>query len=102
MSDFATTTQSLLLIRCCGNLVPEETLNSRTKLVSEIWKMFEAIGVPLDISHYNALLRVYLENEHNFNPMKFLETMEQKNVQPNRVPIEFFKASFEFLAYQSC
>lgn len=83
--ETASTTQSLLLIRCCGNLVPEEPPISRTKLVEEVWKMFEGFGVPLDISHYNALLRVYLENEHSFDPMKFLHLLEGKEIQPNRV-----------------
>jgi leucine-rich PPR motif-containing protein len=39
----------------------------------------------MDISHYNALLRVYLENEHPFSPSEFLEELERKGVEPNRV-----------------
>jgi leucine-rich PPR motif-containing protein, mitochondrial len=42
-------------------------------------------GVPMDISHYNALLRVYLENGHQFSPANFLLKLEQKGVEPNRV-----------------
>lgn len=34
----ATSSQSLLVIRCCGNLVPEEMPETRTKMVQEIWK----------------------------------------------------------------
>lgn len=34
----ATSSQSLLVIRCCGNLVPEEMPAVRTKMVQEIWK----------------------------------------------------------------
>lgn len=81
----ATSTQSLLIIRCCGNLVPEESPEVRTKIVNEVWKTLENMGVPLDISHYNALLRVYLENEHEFSPTEFLADLEQKGVEPNRV-----------------
>lgn len=81
----ASTTQSLLLIRCCGSLVPEEPPTSRTNLVQEVWKMLQGYNVSLDISHYNALLRVYLENEHSFNPMKFLQKLEEQNIKPNRV-----------------
>ncbi|XP_049788788.1 leucine-rich PPR motif-containing protein, mitochondrial [Schistocerca nitens] len=81
----ATSTQSLLIIRCCGNLVPEESPEVRTKIVNEVWKTLENLGVPLDISHYNALLRVYLENEHEFSPTEFLADLEQKGVEPNRV-----------------
>jgi len=39
----------------------------------------------MDISHYNALLRVYLENGHQFSPDNFLSKLEKKGVEPNRV-----------------
>lgn len=39
----------------------------------------------MDISHYNALLRVYLENEHPFSPADFLAELQSKGVEPNRV-----------------
>lgn len=42
-------------------------------------------GIPLDISHYNALLKVYLENEHKFSPTELLAMLEKQGVQPNRV-----------------
>lgn len=81
----ATSSQSLLVIRCCGNLVPEEMPEVRTALVQEIWKTLNALNVPMDISHYNALLRVYLENEHHFSPTDFLAEIESKSIEPNRV-----------------
>ena len=39
----------------------------------------------MDISHYNALLRVYLENEHPFSPSEFLSYLRARGVEPNRV-----------------
>lgn len=81
----ATSSQSLLVIRCCGNLVPEEMPEVRTALVQEIWKTLNTLKVPMDISHYNALLRVYLENEHPFSPTEFLSELEAKSIEPNRV-----------------
>uniref|UniRef100_A0A6B2E5A6 Putative bicoid mrna stability factor n=1 Tax=Phlebotomus kandelakii TaxID=1109342 RepID=A0A6B2E5A6_9DIPT len=81
----ATSSQSLLVIRCCGNLVPEELPEVRTTLVQEIWRTLNNLNVPMDISHYNALLRVYLENEHPFSPTEFLSDLEGKGVEPNRV-----------------
>lgn len=39
----------------------------------------------MDISHYNALLRVYLENEHPFSPTEFLSELDAKGIEPNRV-----------------
>lgn len=81
----ATSSQSLLVIRCCGNLVPEELPEIRTQLVQEIWNTLRNLHVPMDVSHYNALLRVYLENEHTFSPTDFLSEMESIGVEPNRV-----------------
>ncbi|KAK9870349.1 hypothetical protein WA026_006434 [Henosepilachna vigintioctopunctata] len=81
----ATTSQSLLVIRCCGNLVPEELPEVRTKLVKQIWDTLIKLNIPMDVSHYNALLRVYLENEHSFSPVEFLAEMKEKGVEPNRV-----------------
>lgn len=80
-----TSSQSLLVIRCCGELVPEELPEQRTLLVQKIWSVLTERGIPMDISHYNALLRVYLENEHRFSPAQFLEELEKKGLQPNRV-----------------
>lgn len=73
------------MIRCCGNLVPEEQPEVRTKLVQEIWNTLKKLNVPMDISHYNALLRVYLENEHEFSPTEFLAELESRGIDPNRV-----------------
>ncbi|KAG6445714.1 leucine-rich PPR motif-containing protein, mitochondrial [Manduca sexta] len=80
-----TSSQSLLVIRCCGELVPEELPEQRTLLVQKIWGVLTERGIPMDISHYNALLRVYVENEHPFSPAQFLEELERKGLQPNRV-----------------
>lgn len=80
-----TSSQSLLVIRCCGELVPEELPEQRTLLVQKIWNVLTERGVPMDVSHYNALLRVYIENDHSFSPAQFLEEMEKKGLQPNRV-----------------
>lgn len=38
----------------------------------------------MDISHYNALLRVYLENEYDFSPTEFLSELQSKGVEANR------------------
>lgn len=84
-SKYATSSQSLLVIRCCGNLVPDELPETRTKIVQEMWNTLHKLKIPMDISHYNALLRVYLENEHLFSPVDFLTELESKGIEPNRV-----------------
>lgn len=65
--------------------MPDELPETRTKLVQEIWNTLNKLNVPMDISHYNALLRVYLENEHQFSPTEFLSELESKGIEPNRV-----------------
>ncbi|XP_058057678.1 leucine-rich PPR motif-containing protein, mitochondrial [Anopheles bellator] len=84
----ASSAQSLLVIRCCGNLVPEELPEVRTALVQEIWKTLKRLNVAMDVSHYNALLRVYLDNEHPFSPTEFLAELQSNGIEPNRVTFQ--------------
>lgn len=51
-------------------------------------------GVPLDISHYNTLLKVYLENDYKFSPPEFLEDLEKKSIEPNRVTFQHIITSY--------
>ncbi|XP_025193243.1 leucine-rich PPR motif-containing protein, mitochondrial [Melanaphis sacchari] len=88
ISKTATPSQSLMVLRCCGSLVPDETPENRTILVQKIWQTINEIGVPLDISHYNTLLKVYLENNYAFSPTEFLENLEKKGITPNRVTFQ--------------
>lgn len=64
--------------------MPEELPEVRTALVQEIWRTLNNLNVIMDVSHYNALLRVYLENEHSFSPTEFLADLEAKGIEPNR------------------
>ena len=83
--ETVSSSQGLYLIRCCGNFLPEELLEERNRLVNKIWALLLNLEVPLDITHYNSLLRIYLENEHSFNPLKFLSTAIERAIQPDRV-----------------
>ncbi|XP_015265641.1 PREDICTED: leucine-rich PPR motif-containing protein, mitochondrial [Gekko japonicus] len=51
-------------------------------------------GAVYDVSHYNALLKVYLQNEHTFSPTEFLTKMEEANIQPNRVTYQRLIAAY--------
>ena len=42
-------------------------------------------GVKPDVMLYNALLSVYVQNNHDFNPLEILEKMEKNSIEPNRV-----------------
>ena len=45
------------------------------------------LGVKPDVMLYNALLSVYVQNNHNFNPLEILEKMENNSIEPNRVRV---------------
>lgn len=86
--------QALLLLRSCGSLLPELQLQERTELAHRIWDKLQELGAVYDASHYNALLKVYLQNEHKFSPTAFLAKMEAANVQPNRVTYQRLIAAY--------
>lgn len=79
-----TASQNLLLIRCCGSLLIEEPPEVRSKMAQEIFNTISSSS-KLDISHYNALLQVYLDNEFDFNPLDILTEIQKRNIEPNRV-----------------
>ncbi|KAM6354986.1 leucine-rich PPR motif-containing protein, mitochondrial isoform 2-T2 [Podargus strigoides] len=86
--------QALLLLRSCGTLLPEISSPERTELAHMIWDKMKELGAVYDTSHYNALLKVYLQNEHKFSPTEFLARMEEANVQPNRVTYQRLIAAY--------
>ncbi|XP_058407312.1 leucine-rich PPR motif-containing protein, mitochondrial [Diceros bicornis minor] len=86
--------QALLLLRSCGSLLPELELSERTEFAHRIWDKLQKLGTVYDVSHYNALLKVYLQNEYKFSPTAFLAKMEEANIQPNRVTYQRLIAAY--------
>ncbi|XP_066034599.1 leucine-rich PPR motif-containing protein, mitochondrial isoform X2 [Chamaea fasciata] len=86
--------QTLLLLQSCGAVLPEVLSSERTELAHMIWDRMKELGAVYDTSHYNALLKVYLQNEHKFSPTEFLARMEEANVQPNRVTYQRLIAAY--------
>ncbi|KAK2896610.1 hypothetical protein Q8A67_011098 [Cirrhinus molitorella] len=86
--------QALLLLRSCGSLLPEVPLAERIELSQRIWDKLQELGATYDVSHYNALLKTYLQNEFRFSPTDFLAKMETANVQPNRVTYQRLIAAY--------
>uniref|UniRef100_A0A669DF71 Leucine rich pentatricopeptide repeat containing n=1 Tax=Oreochromis niloticus TaxID=8128 RepID=A0A669DF71_ORENI len=86
--------QALLLLRSCGSLLPEVPLEERTELAHRVWEKLKELGAQYDVSHYNALLKVYLQNEFKFSPTDFLAKMEAANIQPNRVTYQRLIAAY--------
>ncbi|XP_034093655.1 leucine-rich PPR motif-containing protein, mitochondrial-like [Gymnodraco acuticeps] len=86
--------QALLLLRSCGSLLSEVPLEQRTELAHRVWEKLQKLGAVYDVSHYNALLKVYLQNEFKFTPTDFLAKIEAANVQPNRVTYQRLIAAY--------
>uniref|UniRef100_A0A8C6NJA5 Leucine rich pentatricopeptide repeat containing n=1 Tax=Nothobranchius furzeri TaxID=105023 RepID=A0A8C6NJA5_NOTFU len=86
--------QALLLLRSCGSLLPELPLEERTELAHRVWDKLQGLGAQYDVSHYNALLKVYVQNEFKFSPTDFLAKMESANIQPNRVTYQRLIAAY--------
>ena len=54
-----TPSQALLVIKCCGNVLVDLDRKSRSKIAEKCFNMLKSLSdTPLDISHYNALLKV--------------------------------------------
>ncbi|XP_015233698.1 PREDICTED: leucine-rich PPR motif-containing protein, mitochondrial [Cyprinodon variegatus] len=86
--------QALLLLRSCGSLLPEVPMEERNELAHRVWDKMQELGAQYDVSHYNALLKVYLQNEFKFSPTDFLAKMEAANIQPNRVTYQRLIAAY--------
>ena len=57
--------QALLLVKCCGDVLVDVERKKRSELVARCFSLIESIpSSKLDISHYNALLKVNPPNNH--------------------------------------
>ena len=55
-----TPNQALLIIKCCGNVLVDLDKKTRTKIAEKCFNMLKTLpDTLLDISHYNALLKVF-------------------------------------------
>ncbi|XP_047360959.1 leucine-rich PPR motif-containing protein, mitochondrial-like isoform X3 [Vespa velutina] len=76
--------QALLTLRCC-NILIQCTQEQRIKFANTLWKLCNIYNVPMDITLYNALLQVYIENNYTFSPLNILSDMKKRFIQPNKV-----------------
>ncbi|OQR76948.1 hypothetical protein BIW11_00514 [Tropilaelaps mercedesae] len=83
-----TSSQVAHLLRTTGVVLRQLPPASRGALTKLVWNLAEL--QTLDISHYNALLQAYLENETPFNPQMFLGNMRNAGIVPNRVTYQRF------------
>lgn len=65
-------------------MMPEELPEIRSKLFEQLLKSLNKLQFKLNISHYNAVLKVYLDNRISISPVQFLEDIKTEGVIPNR------------------
>jgi hypothetical protein len=76
-------TQALLLIRCTGSLLVSELPRQRQQVLDHMMNIFRQKQVSFDVTHYNSYMRVSLQNNSFFDPMKILNEMKQAGIQAN-------------------
>ncbi|KAG6447060.1 hypothetical protein O3G_MSEX004728 [Manduca sexta] len=79
-SNFSTKKQGLLLIRCCAELMPDESSSTKMTLVETIWNTIKP-HTKFEVEHYNELLRVYIANNRMLNVSSLISQMAP--VKPN-------------------
>ncbi|XP_052737382.1 leucine-rich PPR motif-containing protein, mitochondrial [Bicyclus anynana] len=77
--------QGLLLIKCCTELLPDETPNARVALVEQVWNTLRT-HTEFDVDHYNELLKVYIANGRTIKANVYLTQMGP--VKPNLTTYE--------------
>ncbi|XP_040207473.1 leucine-rich PPR motif-containing protein, mitochondrial [Rana temporaria] len=87
-------TQAWFLLQSCGSLMPGVPPSERTEIAETVWSKLQELGVVFNETHYNVLLKIYLENEHKFSPTEFLSTMENAQLQPDQSTYEGLIAAY--------
>eukprot|EP00118_Oscarella_pearsei_P023163 m.273656 g.273656 ORF g.273656 m.273656 type:complete len:372 (+) comp40579_c0_seq20:3-1118(+) len=72
------------VLKNCGQQLADVTPEARVSLAEDFMEKFETKGVKLDVSHYNALLSVCIENSTKFSPSEFLTKLQDKRIQPTQ------------------
>ncbi|CAG4977600.1 unnamed protein product [Parnassius apollo] len=83
--NFSSKKQGLLLLRCCTDLLPDETPSSRMALLEQVWTTLKP-HTEFEVEHYNELLRVYIANNRTLTVNSFIHQMGK--VKPNILTYE--------------
>ncbi|XP_004930031.2 leucine-rich PPR motif-containing protein, mitochondrial isoform X1 [Bombyx mori] len=78
--NFSTKKQGLLLLRCCTELLPDETPSARMALVELVWNTLKP-HTKFQVDHYNELLQAYIANNRTIVVTTFINKMLP--VKPN-------------------
>ena len=81
-----TPNQALFALRCCSSLLVDIRDDLRhSRYVEPLWNVIKSRDIALDASHYNMLLKAYLDNNTQFSPVEILGELASKKLEPNRL-----------------
>ena len=84
-----TPNQALLSLNFCGNFLTDRPEHHRqSKCTEALWEMIKSRKVNLEVCHYNALLKAYVDNNHTFSPTNFLGKLAENNIDPNQMTFQ--------------
>ncbi|XP_015584865.1 leucine-rich PPR motif-containing protein, mitochondrial [Cephus cinctus] len=66
----------LILLQCCGDMLPYINLEIRRKLTDRVWQLIQSENERLTLENYKTLLRIYGQNYSYVDPKRFLESMD--------------------------
>lgn len=66
----------LLLLQCCGNVIPDELPSTRISLAQQAWATLLSKKVTLTVDYYNTLLQCHVENQIAVSHKDFLAKMK--------------------------
>lgn len=76
--DQLTDVDAIEVLECCRSKHVQQT-----HVLDDIWTELKSKTVPLNLQHYNALLRIYIEKERIFSPSAMLDEMIERGMKPN-------------------
>lgn len=104
---FCDNQMAMVIIRSFGSRMSLDRAAQKLNLLEEVWLTLPKLGVCYNVEHYNAALRVLIENEESFSPIQVLLEMESQGkkftdgsktnlqeVKPDRNTYELFIALF--------
>lgn len=66
------------VLKCCGSEHIQQT-----HVLDDIWTELKLKSVPLNVQHYNALLRIYIQKEKIFSPRALFDEIIGRGMNPN-------------------
>ncbi|CAL7951634.1 unnamed protein product [Xylocopa violacea] len=73
---------ALLLLHLCSNLTDCLPLD-KVKLGESLWTVLIICNFKINTAHYNALLKLYVENGYGFSPLELLKNMQKNKISAN-------------------